>query len=308
MPKEKSAKTKPKPSSSSKLPKRVAKISNPPASKNSRIDGVFKITQYCFKAIKKNWPTFLVLIVIYFLVSLIFVQGLGSSIDIANLKQLFHSGYVHSSLATGLSTLFIIVGNSNSTNNQSFAQPLLLIVASLAMIWIIRGSANNRRVPLRDAVYKSLTPLIPFILMFLLMAVDLLPLILGSYLINVMFSNSLAPILIEQIAVIIIGVALIGLSVWLLIPSVFSLYIVTLPDMRPVQALRSAWGLVKNRRTLLLGKIIYIILFLLLVDVLITFLFVLLFSSVSGLIYFLISIICLLIFHSYMYNLYRELL
>jgi hypothetical protein len=87
-----------------------------------------------------------------------------------------------------------------------------------------------------------------------------------------------------------------------------ALYIVTLPDMTPMQALKAARALVRYRRWVVLRKVLFLPLALLLIGALIVIPFALYVTPVAPLVFFVLTIIALAVLHSYMYLLYRQLL
>src|SRR5690606_28518012 len=118
-------------------------------------------------------------------------------------------------------------------------QMLLLLIASLAIIWALRKTHGDVKVRARDAFYQGMYPLIPFILVLLVIGLQLLPLLLGSSLYSLVTTNGIAVHAIEQTAWLLLFGGLSLLSLYMLSSSLFALYIVTLPNMTPMKALRS---------------------------------------------------------------------
>jgi len=121
-------------------------------------------------------------------------------------------------------------------------------------------------------------------------------------------SNSIAVSGIEQFAWGLFFFMLALLSLYMLSSSLFALYIVTLPDMTPMKALRSARELVRNRRWIVLRKIIFLPLALLVLGGLVVIPVILIWAPAAQWIFFIGTMVALAITHSYMYSLYRELL
>jgi hypothetical protein len=90
--------------------------------------------------------------------------------------------------------------------------------------------------------------------------------------------------------------------------SVFALYIVTLPDVTPMQALRSARELVRHRRWSIARKVLFLPVSLLVIAAAIMIPVILLLTPASEWAFFVLSMFSLAVIHSYMYGLYRELL
>jgi hypothetical protein len=121
-------------------------------------------------------------------------------------------------------------------------------------------------------------------------------------------NNGIAIYAVEKIlwALLFAGLAL--LTLYMLSSSVFALYIVTLPDMTPMKALRSARELVRYRRWTVLRKIICLPIILLLVALVIMLPVIILLTPLARWVFFILTMAALLAIHAYMYTLYRELL
>ena len=187
-------------------------------------------------------------------------------------------------------------------------QGILLLVCSLAFIWAFRQTLAQHKVRIRDSFYQGLYPLAVFFLVFLLLCVQLLPLILGSSLYGTVVSNGIVVYWWEK-AIFIAVFAVAGLwSLRMVTASVFALYVATLPEMTPLAAYRSARKLVYGRRLLIWRKIIFLPAALLLLAALIEVPLIFLLTPVAVWVFFGLSVIALPIVHGYLYNLYREML
>jgi hypothetical protein len=90
--------------------------------------------------------------------------------------------------------------------------------------------------------------------------------------------------------------------------SVFALYIVTLPDIQPRQALRSAKDLVSFRRLVILRKFLFLPILILVVMGLIIVPLILYASAIVPAVFYVLSVLALLFVHTYLYSLYRGML
>ncbi|HLG90770.1 MAG TPA: hypothetical protein VI336_01240, partial [Candidatus Saccharimonadales bacterium] len=97
-------------------------------------------------------------------------------------------------------------------------------------------------------------------------------------------------------------------SVYLISSSIFAMYIVTLPDMQPRQALRSAKNLVKYRRLQLMRRVAFLPLFMLFAMAFIIVPLILFASFLVAPVFYLLSTLAILFIHAYLYSLYRSLL
>jgi len=278
----------------------------------AKLPNVITLTKTSWNILWLNKKLFLGIGLIYGLLNLILVQGLASSSDISLLKStvtnLFH-GHI-GSLFSSLGIFVILLGSSGNGSSQTAGayQLFLALITSLSIIWALRNLVNDKAIRLRDSYYQSMTPFIPFILVFIVIALELIPLLIGTIIYIVIISNSIAIGWLEQIITLIIFILFAALSLYWLLGSVFAIYIVTLPNMTPIKALKSANKLVKKRRLLILRKLLFLPLALFLVAAVIMIPIVLTISGIAQWVFFILTMFLLIVVHSYIYNLYRELL
>ena len=90
--------------------------------------------------------------------------------------------------------------------------------------------------------------------------------------------------------------------------SIFALYIVTLPDMTPLKALRSARQLVRHRRWTVLRKILFLPILLIVVAAIVMLPIIIWTPPLAQWIFFVLTMFAIAAVHAYAYALYRELL
>lgn len=243
----------------------------------------FKLLIVSFKTLWQNKRIFGSILLLYLILTLLFVmfQGQLSS--------------------TGLT--------ANETTNNS-AQALLFVLFSLVIIWTLRQTSGQKakRIKLSDSFYSSMYPLVPFMLVILVIGLQLIPLSIANFLYTVLFAEGLATTLLEQVlwALLLIGLSI--LSLYMISSSIFSLYIVTLPNVRPLQALRSARDLVRFRRWAIIVKFLFLMTFCLIVGALLIVPVAMFWPDVAAWEVTILGLVALVFVHSYLYHLYRELL
>lgn len=262
----------------------------------------------------KKWQLFGGIVLVYLILTVVLVKGFGVSSDIGQLKttvlELFQGSTAQ--LVTSLTLFSVLLGNANSTSSDVAGayQSMLLIIISLVLIWALRQSLAEKAtaVGVRDAFYKGLYPVIPFLLVLLVIGLQLLPLVIANFLYSAVFGSGLAVTALEQwLWGVLLGLFVL-LSLYMVTSSVFALYIVTLPNVRPMQALRSARDLVRYRRWMIMRKVVFLPLALLILAALIVVPIIIISPGVAEWIFFILSMLGLAIVHSYLYQLYRELL
>ncbi|MDL2341912.1 MAG: hypothetical protein QFB87_02455 [Patescibacteria group bacterium] len=284
----------------SKQPKRTVKLMP-----------VWLLTKQASLLFWRHKRVFIGITLVYGLLNVVLAQGLGGT-DVGSLKnqlgQVFtgNTGALTSSLVVFAS---LIGSAGNSSNGTAGAYQLFLaLIASLAVIWALRQTTAGAKFRVRDAYYRGMYPLVPFVLVLLVVVIQLLPLAIGSTIYNVVLTQGIAVTGLEKAIWGVVFASLALLSLYLLSSSLFGLYIVTLPDMTPLKALRSARQLVRGRRWTVLRKILFVVPLLLLAAAVIMIPFILLLTVVAKYIFFLLTVFALVAVHGYMYTLYRELL
>jgi hypothetical protein len=251
-------------------------------------------------------------VAIYALLNLALVYGLASANTLHNLqdstRQLFHGH--GAALGSSLSNVVALAASAGTGSSPGSAvwQFALLIIASLAIIWALRQAQNHNRMRVRDAYYASTYPLVPFVLVLFLISLELLPLALTGGLYSIVMTNQIASHVIEKILWTGLFAGGAVLSLYLICSSIMALYIVTLPDMTPIKAIRSANDLVRGRRLLVLRKILVLPVILVIATLLILLPAIAASSGLTVAVFFLLNLIGLLAIHAYLYTLYRDLL
>jgi hypothetical protein len=187
-------------------------------------------------------------------------------------------------------------------------QFVLMIIVSLVLIWTLRQIYSNTKFRVKEAYYKGPAAFVPFLLVLIILAFQLLPLIIGSSLYQIMVTNNIAVNGLERGLTAVIAIALAIPSFYWLASSIFALYIVTLPDMTPLIALRSAKELVKGRRLLVFRKLVLLPFVLGIVTMILLVPVIFFVPALSAPLFFVTTTVTFLLMHAYMYTLYRELL
>jgi len=303
------AKKKVKPSKSKTI--KITKVSTE-IPKNQKITGSFRLFSHSLKVLKQNWRLFLVLTAVYGVLSIILVRGLGGGLDLTSLKENLKNGVAgqYSQLAAGTILFSYLIGSSGSSAspNAGTYQTFLVILMSLVVIWALRQVLAGKKIRARDAFYKGTYPLVQFILVLLVICIQLLPLLIGAWIYSAVISNGLASSGSTKLLWLIIFLILMMTSLFMISSSIFAAYIVTLPDMTPIKALRSARALVRNRRWLVLRKVLFLPLVIFVIGAIIMIPLILVLTPLAEWLFFALSMFSLVVVHSYMYNLYRELL
>lgn len=296
------------------MPKKKTKTkpTKKPAKQLPKLSNAFKLSQKTWEVLRDNYKLFLSITVIYGLLSLLLVQGLSGLSDVSSLKNQLNQGLNGhlNSVSSSLNVFAVLLGSASSGSTQTSGtyQIILGLITSLVIIYSLRHVYSGAKIRLLDAYYKAMYPLIPFILVLLLVCVQLIPFIFGAALYSTVITNAIAVNFFEKLVFLVIFIVLAIITLYFLSSSLIALYIVTLEDMTPRKALRSAKELVKGRRLSVIRKIIYLPIVLLIIAGVLMLPFILWLSAIAAWVFFVLTMLSLSVIHAYMYTLYRELL
>lgn len=271
----------------------------------------FKLFWGALGVLRQNWKPFLGIIIIYGILNALLVQSFNGG-DLSQVKTILEgfSEGKWSSLLSSFILFIYMIGSSGNVNSQVAGayQLTLTLVTSLAIIWTLRQVYAGNKARIRDGFYFGMQPFITFLLVLMAVTIQLVPLALGSFLYNLASSTGIAAGGVETTLWAILFFLLGLTSLYMICSSIFALYIVCLPDMQPMAALRSARDIVRYRRWEIMRKILFLPVALLLFALVIIVPLIYFVTPIAGIIFFILSMIVLPIAHSYMYRLYRELL
>ncbi len=277
-----------------------------------KLPNVWQLTKLTAQTLWWHRRLFIGITLVYGLLNLILVQGLANSTNVASLKselnQVF-TGHL-GSLASSLSIFVVLIGGAGNGSSQTAGayQLFLALITSLAVIWALRQLLAGAKLRIRDAYYRGMYPLIPFILVLIVIGIQLIPLLVGSLLYGIVSTNGIAVQFIEKLIWALLYALLALASLYMISSSLFALYIVALPDMTPIKALRSAKQLVRYRRWTVLRKILWLPLLVLMAAAIIMVPIIIWLTPLAQWVFFLLTMFALVAVHVYMYTLYRELL
>lgn len=272
--------------------------------------GSFTVLKRSFGLMARSWKSLLGVVLLYGVLNVIFVQSF-STLDIAEVKdglaELFAGDW--SELIGGVSIFAYLIGTATVSVSQAAGvyQFLLLLISSLATIWILRQTFTDKKFRFRDAYYKGMHPLIPFLLVLTAVTLQTIPVLLGTYLYS--FAGRGGQLMPIELAVWSFSLlSLATLTLYMLSSSLFALYIACLPDVTPMQALRSARSLVRFRRWTVMRRLLFLPFFILLSGAAIMMPIIIFVTPAAVWVFFVLTMVTIPVAHAYMYSLYRELI
>lgn len=275
----------------------------------SSVWGLFKKSLYIIK-FQKKFLGFAVLT--YTLLSAILVINISAYNNISNVKSTYIHGLLTfgKNLSASLSTLGSLSGTIGGSNSSagSVIQFVLFLLFSLVFIKGIREANKSRKLKFSEGIYSSAYPFVQFLIVVIILAFGTLPVLLSAYFFNTIFSNGIAASGLERVIWAVVCAAILISGIYLLISSIFSLFIVTLPNMRPWASMKASWKLVKSRRFLIARKIISMLVSLFIVLGVVALVLVWILPVISAWVILILGLMSLVVVYTYLYSLYRELL
>ncbi len=312
MPNKKTDTTGKKPRVRSQPKHRSFKLTNKKYRQPESIPVPWKIFKDTLRLILQNKILFGGIAIINAIISFAFVQGFGSSFELSSVKtdieNLFNGQVSQISIGAALFGYLVGTAGVSASESSGVYQLFFTLFTSLAIIWTTRQLLAQEKPRIRDGYYRGLYPLIPFLLVIILIGIQLVPLIAGNLIFTTVINNGLAVTILEKVLWLLLFIVLGMLSLYMLTSSLFGLYIVTLPDMTPLKALRSARELVLHRRVAIAIRLLALPILLAIITVAIFMPLVFVAPLAAQYLFLLATSFALVIVHVYMYLLYRSLL
>ncbi len=274
------------------------------------IIGSYRLSWRVFGIFKKYWRTLGGIVLVYLVLNIVFASGISDiSTTFSNIKDDLNSGGGHGlwHAAGGFGSLLASSGAVSSTTGSAL-QSMLFMISSLVIIWALRHLLSGQHISVKSAYYRSMSPLIPFLLVVLVIIIQLLPLTLGGVILAAVASSVFTSATAATVFTTIVFLLLAAWSIYMVSASIFGLYIVTLPDMQPLAAVRSAQELVRYRRWPVIRKVLFMPIFIAVVMGIIVVPLIIYAQAIVPFVFYILSMLAILFVHTYLYSLYRELL
>jgi hypothetical protein len=278
---------------------------------SKKLPSAFALTKRAFAHIWRYKRLFIIIAITYLLLNLLLVRGFLFTADLGDVKTAMSELFSGSAgqVAGALTVTGLLVGSLNPTSEVAgLYQSFLVLLFSLFMIWALRQTYAEEAPSARDVFYKSTYPLVQFMIIIFVIGIQLIPLLVANFLYTSVIVSGLSTSFAEVFAWSALIFLLVLWSLYMVTTTIFAAYIVTLPDMTPLKALRSAKGLVQYRRWTVMRKVIFIPFALSVCGFVIMLPVIWFLGSAAEIIFLILSAFVLPLIHSYVYALYRELL
>ncbi len=274
------------------------------------LPGSFRLTGRVVKFLISNWKTLGGIVLVYLILNVVFASGISNvSTAFSTIKADLNTAGGHDfwHAAGGFGSLVASSGASGSATGSAL-QSVLFVIESLVIIWALRHLMAGQGISVKSAYYKSMTPLIPFLLVVAVIIIQLLPVTIGSLVLAAVATSVFTSSSVATTASIIAFIFLAAWSLYMVSASIFGLYIVTLPETQPRQALRAAKDLVRFRRLVVLRKVFFLPVLIILAMAVIIIPLIIWASFIVPYVFYALSMLAILFVHAYFYSLYRSLL
>lgn len=201
---------------------------------------------------KDNWKLIGGIVGLYAAMYFIFAEGL-TAIDISTFRSDLETnlGIQTNTFGGQLILTTAVFEAAGSLSEVGSAYMFIISVFTiLALIWVLRHIWSKQKTTIREAFYKSMYPIVPFLLLTGIAILQLIPLAIGSFVLTTGVQND---VFVGGIELFLAATVLLALpAVWsfsMLLNTMFALIIITIPDMAPMEAYASAKELIKRRKS-----------------------------------------------------------
>ena len=207
-------------------------LEQPAESMPYKLPPVWRITRDAGQTLWQNRRIFGGITLIYALLSVLLIGGLSALLNAESVVDVMRSG--GNSFTSALLAFALLLGGTGTTAGQvaSGYQLLLIIVVSLALVWALRHVlAGTTDIRCGTEFYLGMYPLVPVILVFLVLLLQLIPLAVAMSVVSIVI-QVISPSWLEWLPIAAVCLALVWLSIYLVIPTIFALYVAALPECR----------------------------------------------------------------------------
>ncbi|MEK9195909.1 MAG: hypothetical protein AAB914_00925 [Patescibacteria group bacterium] len=276
------------------------------------LSGSWSLLKQTNKFILANKKILLGLAVSYTLIQLMLVLIFSSGIDLneakSQIKDLLGGDAPAYTVAYSFTSyLFVTIGQRNNEIVGVY-QNFVTIVFMLATIWVVRQRTAGEKFGFRDIFYKSQYPFIQFLVVIFAIGLSMVPMMIAGFLYAVTITGGIAVTILEQGLWLFLCFLLVLLTLYVLVPCLIAMYVVTLPEVSPMTAIKSSWNLLADRRFAVGMRVVAGYIFVLVFIAILMMILSYLLTSASELIFYFLSFMSVLIINIYTYKIYRELL
>lgn len=233
--------------------------------------GLVSHARMTMRIIRKNWKIFGALI-IFTTVANILLVGLMSESTYETYQETLtmtyqdNTGKETDNLVLSALTLISTVTTGGLTNDMSDVQRVFLFffiaIDWLVTIYIVRHLLAGNKVTFRESIYNSLAPLISTIVGIFILLIYCIPFMLFMVLFSTAKQTGFLTQPLYAFVFWVFSLLLILLSCYLAPGALFGLVATTVPGIYPIPAIRAATDLVQGRRTAIIIRVVFALVYL----------------------------------------------
>lgn len=242
------------------------------------IPGIMAHIFATFKVLFKNWKLFLPLLILAVVLNGILVGLMSEETyvqfqDALDVTEEQMGGTELGNVAKAGLLLLSSITTGGLAGESSEAGTVFLVLIFLMLwlvtIYLLRQRLAGNKVKLRDGLYNSMTPLVASIVVFVVAAVQCLPILILIIAYSAAVQTELLATPFYALLFFIFGALMILLSGYLLSSTLIALVAVSAPGLYPLKALQAASDLMMGRRIRFILRLVAVFLALILVWVLV---------------------------------------
>lgn len=233
-----------------------------------KLPGCLEFSLHVFKKLAQNWRLFLPLLLLAVVVEVLCVGLISESTYLdfqSNLEtgnHTFAEGNLGNFAKAGLifaSTLTSSGLTSNFSESQVLFLLLLFLFLWLITIYLLRFRLANKSISLRAALYNSTTPLLSSLVVWLVLLLEMLPLLLIIVTYASAVSTEFLATPFYAFMYFIFATLMFLLFSYLFSGSILALPAVSAPGVFPLDALRAAKNLAFGRRVQIFTRLLFLV-------------------------------------------------
>lgn len=221
-----------------------------------------------FKLIFKNWKVFLPLLVISVVMAVVFV-GLMNENTYQQFQEVLDqttaemgSGDIGVAAKAGLLLISTITTGGLSGGSSEVAAVfavLIFLMIWLTTIFLLRHIMANKKVKFRDALYNSMSPLVPALVVFVVAVLQCIPIFIFIIALSAAVQTEFLAMPFYALVFFIFSSLMFLLSGYLLSSTLMAFVAVSAPGLYPGKALKVSSELMQGRRVRFILRLIALI-------------------------------------------------
>ena len=229
--------------------------------------GYIAFTREVWCTLQKHSSTFLLLVVVYAVISGLLV-GSASQSTYDQVGELLRTASGDISQGhfgkVGDASMLLMAGlaggfNPDLSEVQQLISGLLILMTWLTTVWLLRAYLAGHTPRLRDGFYSAGAPIVPTFILALFAIMQMIPAAVASIAVSAAMPTGLVSEGVEAMLFWAVVMLLVLLSLYWITSTIIALVVVTLPGMYPFYALKTANELVVGRRLRIMLRLVWLI-------------------------------------------------